>query len=245
MGKKLEEPFQILDFDSKLFGYKVAKINASNLELSDLERTLSKLSNENVRLVYWFIDPKDEVSNKAAKENNGFLADEKVTYVKTIFPSSKYNIYSENIKSYLYKPMNKQLLSLSLQSGVYSRFKIDPHFINNEFETLYTEWLRKSLSGILAKQVLVYVKEGEVGFITIGKKNGCGAIGLFAVGAQFRGRSIGRQLVEAAFIEAAKLGCGKMQVVTQKENDTVCKLYEKLGFTVDRIVNVYHFWLNG
>ncbi len=238
--------FQILDWDSKHFGYKVARLNASRLTPSELKRVLSNLLKRDIRLVYWYINPKDKVSNKAAQENNGFLADEKTTYVKSVSPEAKNITLSNHIKSYLHQPLNDQLLYLTLEAGIYSRFKVDPNCKEGEFEILYTEWIKNSLNGKIAKDVLVYVEGGkEIGFITLGEKDERCNIGLIAVDEKFRGQGIGEQLMSEAFKKAWEWGYKEMSVVTQRTNRGACSFYEKLGSVVESTVNIYHFWLNG
>jgi len=240
-----EKLFQRLDWDSKFFGYAVAKITKSHLTSRKLKRLLELLAVD-FRLAYWFVDTDDKVSNSAARENDGFLADEKTTYIKKVPSYFKSGVLNRNIRPYLHKSPSKKLVSLALQAGVYSRFKADSNFVNNEFEIVYSEWLKNSLKGTLAKEVFVYVQDGvEIGFITVGEKNGRGDIGLIAVDKEFRGQSIGRQLVEVAFAKAYKWGYSEMQVVTQRANIGACKFYEKLGFAIESIVKIYHFWLDG
>lgn len=235
---------KFLSWDTRYFGYKVARINTPALTSAELKNTLQELSKQRARLAYWFVNPKDKLSNRAARENYGFLADEKTTYIKDI--SRKAN-FSKNIhiKSWFKRRMDIQLKSLSLEAGVYSRYKVDSNFDNGEFEKLYTEWIKKSLSGEIAKDVFVYeINKRKVGFITLSDKNGRCNIGLIAVDPKYRDKGIGRELVETALEKAVSWGYKKMDVVTQKTNIGTCKFYEKMDFKRESIVNVYHFWIN-
>lgn len=237
--------FQILDWDSTFFGYQVVKILPPNLNQDELKNLLTKLNNLNIKLVYWFVDPNDEISKKAAKYNNGFLADEKITY--TINPSN-YNfqkIDSQYFQSYLHKPLNENVLSLASQSGFYSRYRQDKKFIHNEFIRLYTTWIERSLNGKIAKDVIIYVNDDiEVGLVTLQVKGNYGSIGLLAVDKKHRGKSIGKQLINAALIKFKSYGINEVKVKTQKKNTAACKFYEKIGFVKESIQNIYHFWLN-
>lgn len=236
--------FRMLDWDTEHFGYKVARIEAKSLNSDGLQNILSALLKEKVKLVYWFIDPKDKISNKAAIENEGFLADEKVTYLTKVPPKME-PLQDENVKSYLKKPLSDPLKFLSLEAGVCSRYRMDPNCVQGEFERLYTEWIKKSLSGEIAKEVLVYKnKNKEVGFITLGGKNGRCNIGLIATDPLFRGKGIGKALMHVAFEKAVQWGYKEMDVQTQKANVGACKFYERCGFELESIVNIYHFWLN-
>lgn len=237
--------FQILDWDSQLFGYKVAKINTPNLESDKLKKLLSELSRINIRLVYWFVDPKNEISNKAAEYDDGLLVDSKITYIIDIDNYHSRAIDHQHIFSYTLKSLNKQLLSLAFQSGSYSRFKLDKNFMRNEYNKLYTIWIEKSLSGEIAKDIIVYVKNNlEIGLITLEIKGNHGLIGLLAVDKKYQGKSIGKQLINAALIKFKAMGIKKVKVVSQKKNIIACKFYERNGFIQENVQNVYHFWLN-
>src|SRR4051812_37605029 len=107
-----ENQYQELLWDSKLFNYGVAKITATSLDAKSLAELLIKIKNNNIKLVYWSVDPTDVVTNTVAKEQNGFLADEKITYV-TILPKDLNSSISPNIISYLQRPLNQQILSIT------------------------------------------------------------------------------------------------------------------------------------
>lgn len=237
--------FLILNWDSNFFGYKIAKIVASNQNQGELKILLTKLYNAHIKLVYWFVDPNDKTSNEAAKKNGGFLADEKITYK---INSSNYNfqkIDNQYLQSYLKKPLNKNILSLALQSGFYSRYRKDKKFVHNEFIRLYTTWIERSLNGEIAKDVIVYVNNDiEVGLVTLEVKDNYGSLGLLAVNKKHRGKSIGKQLINAALIKFKSYGINRVNVSTQKKNIAACKFYEKIGFVKKNVQNIYHFWLN-
>lgn len=72
---------QILEFDTNLAGFKVAKIYASRLSKSALSDLLAELEHQDVRLVYWLADSDDCASNQAAMNKHGFLASQHVTYL--------------------------------------------------------------------------------------------------------------------------------------------------------------------
>jgi ribosomal protein S18 acetylase RimI-like enzyme len=54
-----------------------------------------------------------------------------------------------------------------------------------------------------------------------------------AVLPEYRGRGIGRQLLEAVATHGRKLGCCKLTLETQEHNHTAQKLYKSVGFARD------------
>ena len=137
-----------------------------------------------------------------------------------------------------------ELDKLAIQGGLYSRFKIDPHFKQEQFERLYKLWMENSINKKIADDILIIRKNDAItGMVTVGKKNEKGIIGLIAVDSKERGKGLGTLLIDAAKSWFVAQGCQIAIVVTQGRNKAACKLYEKCGFHVSKIENYYHFWL--
>ncbi len=237
------DDYYLLEWDTRFFGYKIAGIKTFGLGLDRLNNIIARLREENFKLAYCFADPEDRISNDSFRLANAYPADEKVTYSspikdENIFPDSG-NIIPYNLNYSL-----EQLKSLALQSGVYSRFRTDPGFRNNEFEKLYLEWIEKSVNKILSSEVLIYKESQEIlGFITLVIHNDIGSIGLIAVDENQRGKAIGKKLVNAAFHYFNDRKIQEIEVVTQKANYMACRFYESCGFEIKSIVNIYHLWI--
>jgi dTDP-4-amino-4,6-dideoxy-D-galactose acyltransferase len=236
--------YNLLEWDSRFFGYRIAAIKTSELSLNRLNTIIGELKEKEVKLAYCFASPKDEISNNSYKQLSGLLADEKVTYSIRIgeavtLPSSQHIVpYNLNYTS-------EKIVSLALQSGIYSRFKVDPSFRNNEFEKLYVEWIEKSVNKTLASEVLIYRVESEIyGFITLALHGNTGSIGLIAVDETQRGKAIGKKLIHGALSYFKDKGSEEVDVVTQKANITACRFYESCGFEIKSTVNIYHLWIS-
>lgn len=238
--------YKVLDWDSTFFGFTVARILPQSLDFQKLNETLLSMRQENVTLAYWAANPDDEESAAAARRCDGFLADRKVTFVidademlqrEALIPSEV--IMEEYADSY----PSPELEELAVQAGIFSRFKVDPRIPDGRFVDLYKLWINNSVNKTIADAVLVVRKEGKaVGMVTVGRKSGRADIGLIAVDASMRGRSLGLTLVRAAQDWALKNGFEAAQVVTQGENLSACRLYEKCGYRVDKVEHIYHFW---
>ena len=227
-----------LEWDSDFFGYKVGEVNSVSNQLAG---DIAIAKREKYKLLYFKVDPKNIILNQECIRNNGLLVDEKVTYFRDV-PIFE----SQNNQTELYNDIysNEKLTNLALQSGVYSRFKVDSNFKDNEFEKLYTTWIEKSVSKQISKELIIQKKDDIViGLLTLGIKNERADIGLLAVDEFYRGNNIGLNLVRRAFQESHKLKMTYIQVVTQKSNKIACLFYEKMGFTIDSVENIYHFWI--
>lgn len=222
-----------LNWDTDFFGYPVGKLIIEETEKFDLEE-LKSLSKE-FKLLYVFSKSELQLSS-----NNVFLADRKV-----IFKRIAGNIIEEDYKyivSYR-EGITNQLLNLTFQSGVYSRFNTDKNFINKEFEKLYTRWIECSVDRTQAKDVFVYKIMNEIlGFITLVIKNNIAEIGLVAVDNKARGKGVGSNLVKYAINAASKLGCPEIHVTTQLDNEPAVALYKNNGFIISDLTYIYHYW---
>jgi dTDP-4-amino-4,6-dideoxy-D-galactose acyltransferase len=238
--------YQLLSWDSDFFGFIVARIMPYRLTVSELKSMLDSLKNENVSLVYWASDPEDQESQEGARRLGGFLADRKVTYAidLELGPQDLLVAAASRIEEYAEPTTTADLEHLAIQSGLFSRYNVDPRISKEQFERLYRHWIRKSVNRTLADTVFV-AREGQriVGMVTVVIKHGQGAIGLISVDERVRRKNIGVNLVRTAQRWAIESGCRHVQVVTQGDNIAGCRMYEKCGFHIKKIEYFYHFWL--
>ncbi len=229
-----------LEWDSKFFGYNIAKVIFNSIGLERLEEILKELKTKKIRLTYLMIPPANKKLNANILKNGGILVDRKVIYAKDTQPHTE---IKTRILEYKDITPNNKVLDLALQAGLYSRFKIDKNFKNNEFERLYTQWITKSVSKEIAFKTIVAMSENElVGLTTIGKRDNYADIGLVAVDKNFSGKGIGSDLINFADNVAFEMKYHQIKVVTQLDNTRACKLYEKSNFKIEDVTHVYHYW---
>lgn len=234
--------FEILKFDTDLFGFCVAKILIPQLDLTTLQSILKQLRSRKIKLVYWPADSRDAISQKAAQKLHGIMCTQQVTYVVEL--KKLKDLFAPDVEEYTDTIATKELEKLALSAGTYSHFVNDPNFPYALFVKTYQNWIANSVSKTLAKKILViYRKQKVVGMITLGEKNQRGDIGLLGIDENFQRQGFGKQLVQAAQMEFIKEGYAAAQVVTQLADIPACKLYEKCGYSIEKIENYYHFWL--
>ena len=201
----------------------------------------------------------------------GVLVDRKSTYVASIkqfdrallcsrafedshFGIQRYPHTTDNIAM-----VSDRLKELAVESGMYSRFNTDESLSKEGFRAMFTMWLTNSLNRSLADEVFVVrdrvadrsVDGGggeEVGFITV-KKTGANVvnIGLLAVSASHRRKGLAYALLSRAVLWALEAVGGDpaamLTVVTQGDNKPACECYEKFGFSLSSVQDIYHCWL--
>jgi dTDP-4-amino-4,6-dideoxy-D-galactose acyltransferase len=229
----MRDQFKILHWDSDFFSYKVAKIKGNLLLHKDL---CDKLYNENIHLAYYSSSKK--LNSRSIGHYNLELVDEKVTFMKQIEQSS----LADETEFYYEKYPNQPLINLAIESGIYSRFNVDPQIGRKKYEELYTQWIIKSVSREIANAVLVYKIAGKIaGVVTVGYKNERADVGMIAVDKDYRGKGIGKTLMKNAenlYFKKIKL----IQVVTQGVNLPAIKLYSSCGYEKEKTEYFYHLW---
>jgi dTDP-4-amino-4,6-dideoxy-D-galactose acyltransferase len=234
--------YEILEWDSAFFGFSTARISPARLDKASLEEILTDMKAIGVRLAYWATG---EEAPFDVKNMGGSLTDKKVTFsidLKNL--KSDHFISTDLVHPATSDTPEEDLSNLAVQAGAYSRFARDPQFPHDKFTALYKEWMRKSLAGELADDVLIIQTDDQTaGMVTVADKNGCGDIGLIAVNENQRGRHYGEILVRAAQLWYLDHSLEKAQVVTQLDNTAACGLYRKCGYSISRTDFVYHFWL--
>lgn len=235
------EPFAMLPWDSAFFGFPTARILSQGLDTQALREILAALTQRNIRLAYWTVDPADAASNQAAEACGGFLADVRRTYLAE--PPVSDPARKRHAVAAFHDRSEEVLFSLAEEAGRYSRYRVDPAFPRPLFRALYREWMRKSLSGEMADEVLLAEADGEtVGTITVQARQGAGNIGLVAVDSRHQGRGAGSSLLQAAAEWFVGKGCVTAKVATQESNPAACALYEKNGYRLVGREHVHHFW---
>jgi len=233
--------YQLLTWDTKFFEIQTGRIIPTSLQENQLASILTEMRQKGFQLVYW---ASDHQYTYDFQSYSGILVDKKTTFEINLqninldsMPLPKTEPYSNSL------PFSK-LEKLAVQSGAFSRFARDNKFPHEKFTALYETWIRKSVSGEMANEVLVIRQNNHIaGMVTLSNKNGVGDIGLISVDEEFRGRKFGQQLVCDAQRWFIQNGCHTAHVVTQGDNLPACRLYEKCGYQKIKIEFFYHFWL--
>jgi len=236
---------QPLIWDSAFLGYPVARLTAQHLSAASLTALIDQSRVAGIRLVYLVADPADAETAAVAQQVGVWLADRKVTFArKTNEVLTGAATGPDSVPIVNVTACTPQLERLAWQSGTFSRFRRDKNFAPQVFPNLYSHWLHASLNGELARVVLACSASpgAELGFLTLGERDGCASIGLLAVDGPARGRGVGRRLVEAARQQALRWNCTRLQVTTQRDNGPACRFYSRCGFEMVREEHIYHLW---
>jgi dTDP-4-amino-4,6-dideoxy-D-galactose acyltransferase len=242
----MTELYIILPWDSDFFGFRVARIVPERLSESELRNVLSRLDKEQVRLAYWLSDPGDPASQGAAAACEGFLADRKTTYAIDLdrYPPAEHGTGDPAVTKYSEATPSQALYRLALESGRYSRFRMDKNFPDTLFRKLYEHWMSASVGKTIADEVFVARDDSDIiGMVTVKKDSGHGKIGLIAVDPAIQGRGVGSSLIAEAHRWFRQEGLSRSRVVTQGANIIACKLYVSCGYRLESVDHLHHFWI--
>lgn len=226
----------ILQWDSDFFGVKTASITLDGSETpEDIDRQLSDLKGDDVRLVYLF-SPQSIPQGHTGK---WLLADRKRSYMN---PSPQANGMPTGVKTFQGNP--SALHSLAIEAGGHSRFAVDPNIPAKKTEELYTTWIDNSVLHGFADHVFTIQDHDEPNsaMITMRRRGGEISIGLLATHPDHRRRGLARKLIKAAETIAAADGL-RLEVTTQADNQQACAFYASCNFNTFTDTYVYHIWL--
>jgi dTDP-4-amino-4,6-dideoxy-D-galactose acyltransferase len=229
-------------WDTEFFKFNVGYVLINNITKFELDSIVDDIKANKYKLVYFFVHPDDETSINTLSKTGIYLVDKKVVYTVNLKNDAGYisdgKIFPINQNHNVNLP---NLQPIVLQSGKYSRFNTDKNIPYMFFEKMYTEWMANSLNKKIADEVFVYDNDIK-GFVTIAVKNNIADIGLLAVDEKYRGNSIGTKLVKYVFNYCAGNNVKSINVATQMANKGACVFYEKLGFNISQVTNIYHYF---
>ena len=170
------------------------------------------------------------------------LVEQKLTFSKNKLNSKTKN--DSSIDSFYNVDVDiQQLYDLALESGKYSRYKLDDNFNEGEFESLYKKWVDNSINKNFADEILVYSENDDVyGFITCKINNKIARVGLLGISPLKQGKGIGTKLLKSLEANLFKQGVEQINIPTQLKNEQACNFYTKLGYSIEDSVFIKHYW---
>lgn len=175
---------EFLKWDSDFFDIKIGCIHLN--ESVCLKTELNRARVEGFKLVYVYGGRNLYVEQNICEAFNGTLVDRKVVFETRI--TNQVDAISEVVSEYRSSEEDQVLLELALESGRFSRFKLDTNFKCGDFERFYSTWLSESLNGNIADHVFVAkINTLITGMVTLKINENVAKIGLIAVNPNFQG----------------------------------------------------------
>jgi GNAT superfamily N-acetyltransferase len=233
--------YEILEWDSAFFGFRIARARVPSLTAGDAGRLLRECDAEGVRCLYFLAAASDAETVRVLEDSGFGLKDIRLTLIHKAPASSA----AAGIRPVEAADV-PALRHIARESHHDTRFYCDTNFPRGRCDDLYDAWITKSCLSAYADAVLV-AEAGHrpAGYVTCSMRDPArGQIGLFAVAAEARGTGLGRCLIRAALAWFDEHGAHEVITVTQGKNIAAVRAYERCGFVAENVRLWYHRWFN-
>jgi|TARA_Y100000310_G_scaffold282494_1_gene303775 GNAT superfamily N-acetyltransferase len=259
--------FEELSFDTKLFGVKTVQLKDIIISQSqdrnkvfDKTRLLmaffmKEMNKQKVKFIQCKLDSRNRYIAQVLEKLGFMLASVDVNFIKDLVSINNnknknkghsYSISSCNDKDvdYLYE-MSKKAYSTT-------RFHNDPKITKEQADEMQALWAKNCYHQKLADKIIIVRKSKKIlGYVAIEILKGISFpnnmkianIVLIAVDKKFKGRGIGKVLIQESSDWAKSNGCSFLAAGTQIINNTSVKFYQKNGFKLQSSVLSFHKWM--
>ena len=236
----------VLEWDSRFFGKRIARIYPTKLTQSILDYSLTKAQDSKVDCIFFLCDSNDPMSILLAESGGFHLVDVRVSFTREVPFATSETKDLQNVCRIANTNDLDALIRISEDFFQLSRYYFDGNFPKSKCKEFYQDWITKSVSGEFDDVVLVAEIEDEIaGFISCKRASrNLGRIGLIGVKKEQAGRGVGGLLLEAAFYWFSEQKVSTVEVVTQGRNIAAQRLYQKNGFKTQKSELWYHKWMH-
>lgn len=234
----MSENFQIQEWDTSFFGYKVAKTGIDYLWSNQLDR-LKLMYDNDIKLIVFNSSKPDfeKVVNKYYEIVQVYTRIPIIKEVKTLTTNHP------NISSYEGEFPTPELIALAKLAGKDGRFGRDSRISKMQYDKIFEEWILNSVNRTVADEVLVFNHNGKVvGFGSIKIEGENGFAPLFAVDREYEGKGVSFALMRAIENKLIEQECKYLVSGTQEINRKALSSFKRFGFELQTPEYVYHLW---
>jgi dTDP-4-amino-4,6-dideoxy-D-galactose acyltransferase len=236
--------WEILDWDSEFFGFRIARAFAAPSEAA-LASTVAECARQQVRCLYFLAEAGDIATIRMLEQQAFQFADLRFTMIQQSLGNGQ-STEIPGIRAARAEdvPVLQRIARISHHN---SRFYADANFQRERCDALYDTWITKSCAGGFANVVYVAPTAGDEagGYITCAMiQPDRGQIGLLAVAPELRGSGVGGRLIRQALSWAQSRGATSVITVTQGASSSAVRTYERCGFVAERMQLWYHRWFD-
>jgi dTDP-4-amino-4,6-dideoxy-D-galactose acyltransferase len=235
----------LLDWDTNFFGIRIARINDDHLDSDSMKSALTWCLDNQIECVYLLTNPAESATIKLIEGSGFHLVDIRVTLDRQIQATSlPWRPEASFIRMATIDdiPALRQIAAVNHHD---TRFYQDKGFPRERCDELYATWIEKSCTDFADAVLVAELDEIPVGYLTCHlHDNKVGQIGLVGVSNNCQGRGIGQQLLDESLRWFASAGINRIEVVTQGNNITAQRLYQKKGFMTKSMQVWFHKWFS-
>ncbi len=242
------EGIEIIDFDTKLFGFTVGKFTGEKLSFNEAEEIVKYCKDNKIRCLFLNLGIDDFASLSAATKTGFVISDVRVVFEKDLAdfdPAMKIKVNGYSVDNNITSQDIPLLKSLGEEISRVSRFNFDTNFPPESRKKLYSIWMLNSINKQAADELLVAREikmEKPIGVITCKKQQHHGEIVLMGVNKKHHHRGVATLILNHAFCFFKKEGFEKVKVATQASNIPAQRMYQKNGFLTESVSVLFHLW---
>ena len=234
---------KFLDWDSKFFGLRIARLDRSRLDDVLAREALRWCSEERIDCLYFLADS-NHAATCALAENNGFaLTDVRLTFERMLVPGDDQFPPSAEVRLARESDLDS-LRSIARSAHHDTRFYFDPHFDRTLCDRLYETWIENSFHGFAQAVLVAEMDRKAVGYLTIRSKGPESQIGLLGIDDLHQGKGLGTKLIQRFLAWSMEQGASRSTVVTQGRNVAAQRFYQRNGFVIAALELWYHRWFS-
>jgi GNAT superfamily N-acetyltransferase len=240
-----EPPCELLDWDTRHFGFQVARVTAGRLDAESAVAADRFCDEQGVRCLYLFADDNDAETARVAAEHGFRHVDLRFSMrhpLETI-PATDPPPGNWRIRAGAEEDL-EALGSLSARSHLSSRFHFDKAFPRDRVDALYALWVKRGLEDE-AKSLLVIELDGQpCGYQVIRPldEDGGGAMELLAIEEAQRRKGAAIWLLSENLRTIESAGASSVTTVIAARNVRSTRVHQRLGFLTERVDSCYHRW---
>jgi ribosomal protein S18 acetylase RimI-like enzyme len=232
---------EILDWDSKFFGVRIARVIGHRMDQQKMAEVLRAVREESIQCVYFLAGTEPATTHIA--ESNGFhLVDVRITLAARLLVSHGGMWQGDGVREVEAGDMSA-IREIATRSHSGSRFHRDGRFPRDLCDELYRIWITRNCHGC-ADAVLVAEHESHAaGYVSCHLKGvGHGEIGLLGVDESAAGVGLNVKLVRHALRWFQEHEVEDVTVATEASNVGTLRLYQQCGFLATATQLWFHYW---
>ena len=240
-------PCQFLDWDTEFFGHRIARLNGTRLEPEFLQSALDWCRAQAIECLYFLAESDDPQTVWLAQEHHFNLVEIRFTLERSLKdwdPDTRPRAADDVLIRFAEPGDIPVFQDIARTSYIDSRYYFDKNFSEENWQTYYATWIRKSCTGG-ADLALAAVKDGEViGYITglVDKENNTGIYELTGVRESARRSGVGQELFRSGLDWYVCNNVLSIWVATQGRNVTTQRMIQRHGFLTKSCQLYYHKW---
>lgn len=240
------DPCETMAWDSRFFGFPVAKVRGDVLDESRSAAIDAWCRQRQIRWLNFVACSNDAATVLCAERRGYHLADVRMTYhwyANQPLPPAAQD--DERIPVRMAVPEDVPVLrQIAAASHGDSRIYHDPQLPKPVCDEFFATWIENSVNGF-ATCVLVTGEPGRpTSYVTchLRPERQWATLGLMAVERGAQGSGVGRAICMAGLRWVQQHAAKRVELVTQGRNIIAQRLYQKIGFSLRKLELQYHKW---